>query len=97
MKQMYKKDDGQISFEEFNSPFKNLNPNNRWIKIANMIPWQKLEDEYAKQFCQDNGTPAIKFRMALGALIIKQRTRQSDDETLESITENPYMQFLIGL
>ena len=35
--------------------------------------------------------------MALGALIIKQRTGHSDDETVNDILENPYMQFLIGL
>jgi hypothetical protein len=35
--------------------------------------------------------------MALGTLIIKQRTGHSDDEVLQDIIENPYMQYLIGL
>ena len=29
---MYKNDDGQITFEEFISPFKSLDKKNRWVK-----------------------------------------------------------------
>jgi hypothetical protein len=94
---MYKKDNGQISIEEFISPFGKLDTKNRWVKIAKMIPWEKYEKRYADQFCDDNGAPAIKFRMAFGTLIIKQKTGHSDEELIEDILENPYMQFLIGL
>ena len=37
------------------------------------------------------------FRMALGALIIKEKLRTSDRETVEQIRENPYLQYFIGL
>ena len=94
---MYIKSNGQISLAEFFSPFEELDSNNRWAKIANMIPWQKYEAKYAEQFCKDNGAPAISFRMAMGTLIIKQRTGHSDEEVLQDILENPYMQYLIGL
>jgi hypothetical protein len=94
---MYKTDDGQITIAEFLSPFGKLDQNNRWVKIADMIPWSRYEKKYAKQFCDNNGAPAIKFRMAMGTLIIKQRTGHSDEETLQAIMENPYMQYLIGL
>jgi len=87
----------QITVSEFISPFGKLNPENRWVKIANMIPWEKYEPEYMKQFCDNNGAPATPFRTALGTLIIKQITGHSDEETLQDIIENPYMQFLIGL
>jgi len=62
-----------------------------------MIPWEMYEKKHAEQFCDDNGSPAIKFRMAMGTLIIKQKTSHSDDEVVQGIIENPYMQFLIGL
>lgn len=94
---MYKEDNGQISFAEFNSPFGELDANNRWARIADMIPWCIYEKKYAERFCGDNGAPAIKFRMAMGTLIIKQRTGHSDEEVLQDILENPYMQYLIGL
>ncbi|MBC1262235.1 transposase [Synechococcus sp. BSF8S] len=35
--------------------------------------------------------------MALGALIIKARMGLTDEELVEQIKENPYLQFLIGL
>ena len=93
---MYRKAN-QISLCEFMSPFGKLDKNNRWAQIADMIPWEKYEPKYAIQFCDDNGAPAVPFRMALGTLIIKQRTGHSDDEVLQNIVENPYMQYLIGL
>jgi len=87
----------QITITEFIFPFGKLNPKNRWVTIADMIPWEKYEKRYAEQFCENNGAPAVSFRMAMGTLIIKQRTGFSDDETLQSIMENPYLQYLIGL
>ena len=93
---MYK-NDRQISLAEFQSPFGKLNESNRWVQIASMIPWEKYEKRYAERFCEDNGAPAKPFRMAMGALIIKQRTGHSDDEVVNDVLENPYMQFLIGL
>lgn len=94
---MYKKNDGQITLAEFYSPFGKLDQNNRWVRIADLIPWEKLEATYAQRFCKDNGAPAINFRMAMGTLIIKQNTGHSDDDVLQDIVENPYMQYLIGL
>ena len=43
------------------------------------------------------GAPAKPFRMALGALIIKEKLGISDRETVEQIKENPYLQYFIGL
>jgi len=42
------------------------------------------------------GAPAKSFRMALGALIIKEKLGISDRETVEQIRENPYLQYFIG-
>ena len=97
MIKMYRIDNGQISLAEFMSPFGKLDNKNRWVKIANMIPWSKFEEKYKNQFCTDNGAPAIKFRMAMGTLLIKQATGRSDDDILEDILESPYKQYLIGL
>ena len=52
---------------------------------------------YAAQFCKGFGAPAKPFRMALGALIIKARLTLTDEELVEQIKENPYLQFFIGL
>jgi hypothetical protein len=87
----------QISLAEFISPFGKLDPENRWVKISEMIPWEELEPRYARVFKENIGAPAIPFRMAMGTLILKQLKNHSDDEVLEDIIENPYHQFFIGL
>ena len=43
------------------------------------------------------GAAAKSFRMALGALIIKEYLGTSDEETVEQIKENPYLQYFLGL
>jgi IS5 family transposase len=66
----------QLSFEDFFLPFGGkLSGDNRWIKLADLIPWDELEDDYAAQFCKGFGAPVKPFRMAMGALIIKARVR----------------------
>ena len=88
----------QLSFEDFYLPFGGkLSGDNRWIKLAELIPWDELEDDYAAQFCKGFGAPAKPFRMALGALIIKARLGLTDEELVEQLKENPYLQFFIGL
>lgn len=89
---------GQLSFVDFYLPFSgNLCEENRWVKLAKFIPWEAFEEEYASQFSQGLGAPAKSFRMALGALIIKERLGSSDRETVEQIRENPYLQYFLGL
>ena len=84
--------------ESFELPFGGkLSDENRWVIMANLIPWEKFEEEYAKSFSENKGAPAKTFRIALGALIIQERLGISDRETVEQIRENPYLQYFIGL
>jgi len=96
---MYRKDNpNQLTFEDFYLPFGgHLRRDNRWVILAEQIPWRQIEEAYGEQFCQDNGCPAKSARMALGALIIKERLGTSDRETVEQICENPYLQYFLGL
>ena len=64
--------------------------------MAQIIPWDEFESEYAANFPTAHGAPAKSFRMALGALIIKEKLGISDRETVEQIRENPYLQYFIG-
>ena len=95
---MYKYTEQQITFPyEFVMPFEGeLNPKNKWCQLAAIIPWAEAERKYAKNF-KKKGQAAYSVRMALGALIIQNRKSLSDRDTVEEITENPYMQFFIGL
>ena len=84
--------------EKFELPFEGkLSTSNRWVIMASLIPWDDFEEEYAKLFSAEKGAPAKPFRIALGTLIIKEKLGTSDRETIEQITENPYLQYFIGL
>lgn len=88
---------GQLSFENFYLPFGGkLSSDNRWVKLAKLIPWEIVEASYAEQFSATMGAPAKSFRVALGTLIIKEKLGTSDEETVEQIRENPYLQYFLG-
>ena len=74
-----------------------INPENRWVKLSENIPWDALEDIYASKFSSDTGNVAITFRVALGSLIIRRVLKLSDRQTLKTIQESPYLQYFIGL
>jgi transposase, IS5 family len=96
---MYRKETTeQIVFHDFILPFGGtLNRNNRWIKLAELIPWEEFEEKYAEQFSESGlGAPAKSFRVALGSLIIKEKMDIPDEEVVEQIRENHYLQYFIG-
>ena len=90
---MYRAVENSINTEaEFELPFQgSLSPENRWVIMSQLIPWSEFEEEYRKNFSEEIGAPALPFRMALGALIIKERLGISDREVVEQIKENPYL------
>ncbi len=80
--------------DDFFLPFGGvLNKEDRWVILAQIIPWWKVEEHYAATFkkATAKGTKPFSARLALGALIIQQRQGTSDRETVLQITENPYM------
>ncbi len=94
---MYKKNNSNPEFENFYLPFGGkLQSDNRWISLAKLIPWDKIEDMYKGQFSK-TGAPAKSLRVAMGALIIKEKLKLTDEETVEQIMENPYLQYFIGM
>ncbi len=98
-KRMYHRENQQqLEFPDFYLPFSGyLDPDNRWIALARLVPWQLAEKIYHKDLCEDFGAPIVSSRVALGALLIKERLGLTDRETVEAIRENPYLQFFIGL
>jgi transposase, IS5 family len=97
--QMYcKSNQSSITPENFELPWSGkLSSDNRWVIMAGLIPWSEFESKYAENFSETMGAIAKPFRMALGALIIKEKLGISDRETVEQIKENPYLQYFIGM
>lgn len=88
----------QMELVGFESPFtKNLNPNNRWVKLSRKIPWDQIANVYRKQLNNSvTGAGGINPRVAIGAIFIKHMCDLSDRETVQQIRENVYMQYFIG-
>lgn len=88
----------QFSLSDFNQPIGlKMNPENRWIKKAETIPWNEIEEQYASLFPSETGMPAKPLQTALGSLLIQKQYGYSDRELVEQIRENPYYQYFIGL
>ena len=82
----------------FATPFEQeLDLDNRWIKFSKILPWNKLSGYYYSRMDKKMGAGAIDARIVLGALIIKHHEDLSDEGTIESIRENLYMQYFLGL
>lgn len=96
---MYRSELNQPEFENFYLPFGGrLSGRNRWVKLAELVPWEEVERCYRRGLSgSSTGAPAKAARIAFGALIIKERLGVTDEETVEQIAENPYLQYFLGL
>jgi hypothetical protein len=88
----------QLALPGFETPFaQKLSPSNRWVILAQKIPWDSLVSVYQQQMQNTRtGADGINPRVAIGSLIIKHMCDLSDRETVLQIQENMYMQYFIG-
>lgn len=95
--EMYQKKEKVAEFPTIHLAFGGkLRRDNRWVILADIIPWEKIEEKYASRMATKNGRKAYSVRVALGSCIIKEKLKISDEETVELIRENPYLQYFIG-
>ncbi|WP_142785122.1 IS5 family transposase [Changchengzhania lutea] len=88
----------QLSIEEFKTPFQTtLLSDNRWVVLSKIVPWDTFASSYISMMNTNTGRPGISPRIVLGALIIKHMEKLDDRGVIDAISENPYMQFFIGL
>ena len=69
---------------------------NRWVKLSRLIPWDEFSKAYDKNMSPGMGRPAKPARLVIGAVIIKHKLCLSDQETVDQIMENPYLQYFVG-
>ena len=90
--------ESQLPLSGFETAFETtLDNNNRWVKLATLIPWDELATAYYSSFHHSHGRPAKDARLVIGAVIIKHKLFLSDEETIEQIRENLYYQYFVGL
>lgn len=88
----------QLKIEEFRTPFEmKLQKDNRWVILADKLPWDELANIYYRSISPGMGAPAKDARLVIGALIIKHTLGLDDRETIETIRENMYLQYFLGL
>ena len=88
----------QIKIEEFKTPFElKIDKANRWVKLSEKTPWDALANIYYRNMSQDMGAPAIDARIVIGAMIVKHKLGLDDREVIETIKENMYIQYFLGL
>ncbi len=88
----------QLTLSEFDWPFQvSLDETNRWVKMSECIPWDDLAEGYYQSLSKRQGRPAKDARLVIGAVIIKHKLCLSDNETIQQIQENPYLQYFVGL
>lgn len=94
----YSEDKDQVVLAEFLMPFAGkLDPQNRWVRLASIMPWDKIEGIYLRTMSTETGRKAISARIAFGAIYIKESENLTDEGCVTAIRENPYMQYFLGL
>jgi len=69
----------QLSHEGFNHPFdRELIPDNRWVKLAKVIPWDELAVIYSKNLQTGSGRKRVDIRLVIRALIVKHKLGLDD-------------------
>ena len=88
----------QLKIEEFKTDFEmKLQKDNRWVVLANKLPWDALCGIYHRSLNPLKGAPSKDARLVVGAMIVKHMLALDDRETLDTIRENMYIQYFLGL
>jgi len=88
----------QLKLMDFSTPFSDhLDASNRWVRLAHEIPWDSIVNVYLKQLNNHStGASNINPRIVLGALMVKHMLNISDEDTIQTIKENLYIQYFLG-
>ena len=77
------KSEKQSAFSGFETRLeRELDENNRWVRLAAAVPWDELAKGYYKKMSSKYGRPGKDARLVIGAVIIKHKLGLSDEETV---------------
>lgn len=74
-----------------------LDPSDPLLKLAQIIPWDDFDSQFAKHYSQDTGAPSKPIRLMVGLLILKQLEDLSDESVVLQWKRNPYYQAFCGM
>jgi len=82
----------QLSLTLFKHPFQQeLDKENRWVKLAKLVPWDELANIYSQHLQSGTGRQSVNVRTVIAALIVKHKLNLDDRGTVEMIQENIYL------
>jgi IS5 family transposase len=71
------------------TPFQNeLDPTNRWVRLAENLPWDKMAAIYSKNMSSVMGRSCVDLRIVIGAMFIQHTLNLTDRQTIEMSSEN---------
>ncbi len=73
-----------------------LDPRHELSRLAEVIDWQKLADEFGEFYVDRKGRPGISIRLMTGLLYLKATFKLSDEDVVRRWVENPYWQHFCG-
>ncbi len=83
----------QLSLAVVTGPCKPL-----WMgRIARCTPWDELAEGHYQDLAVKQGCPAKDDHRVIGAVIIKHKLCLSDQKTVATTQENPYLPYFVGL
>ena len=83
-------------FKELSPYSGGIDTNNRWIKLASLIPWEEMEGIYRRSFSTCKQSVIKPGRLILGMMIDEMFVQTDDRDILEYFHENPYFQYFCG-
>jgi transposase, IS5 family len=88
----------QLRLNMFKHPFRQeLDKENRWVKLASLIPWDSIASIYSRKLDAGAGRKSVNIRTVIAALIVKHKLGLDDWGTIEMIQENISLQYFCGL
>lgn len=83
-------------FQELSPYSGRIDWNNRWIKLAELVPWDEMNELYLTYFDETKHGVLKKNRLILGLLLGQMLLRLDDRGIIEYFHENPYFQYFCG-
>lgn len=75
---------------------KQLDMRHPLIKLAGIIDWKGLEEDFSNLFVEKVGQPAKPVRLVLGLMMLQSMYGMSDENIVYRWVENPYWQYFCG-
>lgn len=83
-------------FKELSPYSGEIDENNRWIRLEELVPWAELDGLYRKYFDKEKLGVIKDSQLILGLLLGQMLLEMGDRPILEYFHENPYFQHFCG-